>query len=81
LPEPARNAILGRENAGIWRMSDYANRLADAEALGFDLEPLRALVRADLEHRAFPARVLPAEAKAMLDEWRTLPSFDTFQRS
>jgi len=71
-------------SAMFWAQLDrmyYANRLADAEALGFDLEPLRVLVRADLEHRAFPAtRVLPAEAKAVLDEWRTLPSFDTFQR-
>ena len=58
----------------------YANTLADCEAIGFNLAPLRRLVRSDLEQRPLPEeRVLAAEAHAVLDEWKTLPTFDPFQ--
>lgn len=58
----------------------YANTLADCEAVGFNLAPLRRLVRSDLEQRSLEEeRVLPAEAHAVLQEWTTLPTFDPFQ--
>jgi hypothetical protein len=34
LPAPVRNAILGRENAGIWRMSVYSDLLRQNENRG-----------------------------------------------
>jgi len=36
LPEPVRNAILGRENAGIWRMSVYTRLRSAAVLAGAD---------------------------------------------
>ena len=58
----------------------YANTLKDCEELGFDLEPLRAMVRNDVESRSLPAsRVLAAEAREVLDEWAASPAFSTFQ--
>lgn len=69
--------------AMFWARLDrlyYANTLADCEAIGFELAPLRALVRADTAERALPAeRLLAAEARAVLDLWTTQPSFDAFQ--
>ena len=58
----------------------FANKLSDCEALGFDLAPLRQMVRSDLHDRVLPAeRILATEAHAVLDEWKTLPTFDPFQ--
>jgi guanine deaminase len=58
----------------------FANKLSDCEAIGFDLAPLRQMVRSDLHDRALPAeRILATEAHSVLDEWKTLPTFDPFQ--
>lgn len=58
----------------------YANTLADCEAIGFNLSPLRSLVRGDLEQRSLPEeRVLAAEAHEVLEEWTRLPTFKPFQ--
>ncbi len=57
----------------------YANRLADAEALGFDLAPLKALVRADPADRATPyVPLLREEALPVIEAWKTSPGFDSF---
>lgn len=59
----------------------YASTLSDAEELGFDLKPLRDLVRSDIHDRKLPAeRLLPEEARAVLDLWKQQPGFDTFRR-
>jgi tRNA(Arg) A34 adenosine deaminase TadA len=77
--EPCEMCVAAMFWAGIDRLY-YANTLADAEALGFDLQPLRDMVRADLHERALPAeRLLASEARAVLDLWKTQPGFDTFQ--
>jgi guanine deaminase len=58
----------------------YANTLKDCAEIGFMLEPLTRLVRADLADRALPAqRLLGSEARAVLDEWAASPGFDPFQ--
>lgn len=58
----------------------YANTLADCENIGFDLKPLTALVRTDLHSGALKAeRVLPDEARSVLDEWAAQPNFSPFQ--
>ncbi|TVQ55305.1 MAG: nucleoside deaminase [Rhodobacteraceae bacterium] len=69
--------------AMVWARVDrlyYANTLADCEAIGFDLAPLRAAVRADLPDRAMPAtRLLAEEARAVLDLWTRQPGFTVFK--
>lgn len=58
----------------------YANTLADCEAIGFKLEPLRDAVRRPVEGRALPAtRLLPAEAHEVLAEWAASPGYTPFQ--
>jgi hypothetical protein len=58
----------------------YANSLADCENIGFDLKPLTALVRTNLHSGPLKAeRVLPDEARSVLDEWTALPTFSGFQ--
>jgi len=58
----------------------YANTLADCENIGFDLKPLTALVRTNLHDGALKAeRILPDEARSVLDEWAALPNFSPFQ--
>jgi tRNA(Arg) A34 adenosine deaminase TadA len=77
--EPCEMCLAAMFWAKLDRMY-YANRLTDAEALGFDLTPLHALVRTDLEKRALTAgRLCAQEARAVLDEWAKSPAFDTFQ--
>jgi tRNA(Arg) A34 adenosine deaminase TadA len=69
--------------AMFWARIDrlyYANTLADCEAIGFDLAPLRVLVRADIGAWATPAeRLLADEARAVLHEWTRQPGFTVFQ--
>jgi tRNA(Arg) A34 adenosine deaminase TadA len=58
----------------------YANTLKDCEEIGFVLQPLKDLVRSDLHSRTLRAeRVLPDEARAVLDDWTKLPTFNAFQ--
>jgi tRNA(Arg) A34 adenosine deaminase TadA len=58
----------------------YANTLKDCEDIGFELAPLRDLVRSDLHARALPAeRLLGAEGREVLDLWTQQPSFNRFQ--
>lgn len=57
----------------------YANRLSDAEALGFDLAPLTALVRAAAPDRAVPyVPLLREEALPVLKDWAERPDRDRF---
>ncbi|MDJ1006335.1 MAG: nucleoside deaminase [Paracoccaceae bacterium] len=57
----------------------YACRLSDAEAIGFDLQPLTKLVRSDLADRDLPARQMMAdEGRAVLKLWTEQPDFGTF---
>jgi guanine deaminase len=77
--EPCELCVAAMFWAKIGKMY-YANTLRNCEEIGFDLKPLRNLVRSDLHERTLPAeRVLPEEAHAVLDEWTKLPSFDRFQ--
>lgn len=77
--EPCEMCVAAMFWAKISRMY-YANTLKDCAELGFKLEPLTALVRADLADRALPAqRLLAGEARAVLDEWASTPGFDPFQ--
>lgn len=77
--EPCEMCVAAMYWARIGRMY-YANTLADAEEIGFELQPLRALVRADLDQRSLPAaRLLPEEGRAVLDLWTQQPGFDLFQ--
>jgi tRNA(Arg) A34 adenosine deaminase TadA len=77
--EPCEMCVAAMVWAGIERLY-YANTLADCEALGFDLAPLRAAVRADLHDRATPAeRLLPDEARAVLDLWTKQSGFTVFK--
>lgn len=58
----------------------YANTLVDCQEIGLDVEPLRTLVRSDIQDRALSAeRLLGPEARAVLDEWAASPTFDPFQ--
>ena len=58
----------------------YANTLRDCQEIGLDCATLRTMVRSDIEERTIPAeRLLGAEARAVLDEWASSPSFDPFQ--
>lgn len=77
--EPCEMCVSAMFWAKISRMY-YANTLKDCEELGFNLEPLRTMVRSEVESRTLPAqRVLPGEARAVLDEWAASPAFSTFQ--
>lgn len=77
--EPCEMCVAAMFWAGIDKVY-YANSLTDAEEMGFDLAPLTEMVRADLHDRALPAeRLLPAEAREVLDLWRAQPGFGTFQ--
>jgi tRNA(Arg) A34 adenosine deaminase TadA len=77
--EPCEMCVSAMFWAKISRMY-YANTLKDCEELGFDLEPLRTMVRSEVESRSLPAsRLLPAEAREVLDEWAASPAFSTFQ--
>jgi hypothetical protein len=58
----------------------YANTLKDCTEIGFDLEPLKQMVRSEVEQRTLPAeRLLASEAREVLDEWAASPSFNAFQ--
>jgi len=77
--EPCELCVAAMFWAKISRLY-YANSLADYENIGFDLKPLTALVRTNLHSGALKAeRVLPDEARSVLDEWRALPTFSGFQ--
>lgn len=77
--EPCELCVSAMFWARISRMY-YANRLSDAEDLGFDLKPLRDLVRRDIGERALPSiPLLREEALPVLQEWAKTPGFDTFQ--
>ena len=57
----------------------YANLLSDAEAVGFDLAPLRDLVRNDPPDRAVPyVPLLREEALPVLEAWTKTPGFFRF---
>lgn len=73
--EPCEMCVAAMFWAGIDKLY-YANTLADAADMGFDLTPLKEMVRADLHDRALPAeRLLPAEAREVLDMWKEQPGF------
>src|ERR1700733_9845751 len=77
--EPCELCVAAMFWAKISRLY-YAYSLADCENIGFDLKPLTALVRTNLHSGALKAeRVLPDEARSILDEWRALPTFSGFQ--
>lgn len=58
----------------------YASRLSDAEAIGFDLSPLTALVRAEPAGRAVPYEpLMREEAVEVLKAWAASPHFNAFQ--
>ena len=77
--EPCELCVAAMFWAKISRLY-YANSLADYENIGFDLKPLTALVRTDLHSGPLKAeRILPDEARSVLDEWTTLPNFARFQ--
>lgn len=77
--EPCEMCVAAMYWARIDKMY-YANTLKDCEDIGFELAPLRALVRSDLHDRALPAeRLLGAEGREVLDLWTRQPSFNRFQ--
>jgi tRNA(Arg) A34 adenosine deaminase TadA len=77
--EPCELCVAAMFWAKIDRMY-YAATLADCEQIGFDLSKLRDLVRNDLPRRPMRAeQILHPEARAVIDEWTTQPSFSTFQ--
>lgn len=58
----------------------YANSLDDANQIGFDLKPLRTIIRSDVDARMTPyEQILRDEARPVLDEWARQPGFSTFQ--
>ena len=58
----------------------YANTLKDCDDIGFDLTPLRELVRSDVHDRSLPAeRLLAEEGRAVLDLWTQQTWFKVFQ--
>lgn len=76
--EPCEMCVAAMFWARIDRMF-YAATLKDCEAIGFDLAPLTALVRADLPDRALPAtQIMAAESRAVLDLWSRQPGFSAF---
>jgi tRNA(Arg) A34 adenosine deaminase TadA len=76
--EPCEMCVAAMFWANIKTMY-YANTLQDCEALGFELEPLRTLVRSDLHRRAIVCeRVMPEEARAVFDEWAKQPTFESW---
>lgn len=77
--EPCEMCVAAMYWARIDKMY-YANTLKDCEEIGFDLGPLRNLIRSDLHDRALPAeRLMGAEGRAVLDLWTRQPGFDLFQ--
>ncbi|MBJ3776424.1 nucleoside deaminase [Acuticoccus mangrovi] len=57
----------------------YANTLADAEALGFDIATLEALVKSRPADRATPYEPLMREsAHGVLEDWSRAPTFRSF---
>jgi guanine deaminase len=73
--EPCELCVAAMWWARVSRMY-YANTLEDADAIGFDLRPLRETVRTDLTRRPITAqRVLPDEARAVIEEWTALPTY------
>jgi guanine deaminase len=77
--EPCEMCVAAMFWAKISRMY-YANTLADCEEIGFDLKPLRKMVRSDLHDRALPAeRLLADEALAVIKEWAETPDFEPFR--
>ncbi len=77
--EPCEMCVAAMYWARIDRMY-YANTLKDCEDIGFELAPLRDLVRSDLHARALPAeRLMGPEGRAVLDLWARQPGFDLFQ--
>jgi tRNA(Arg) A34 adenosine deaminase TadA len=77
--EPCEMCVAAMFWAGIDKLY-YANTLADAADMGFDLKPLTEMVRADLHDRALPAeRLLPVEAREVLDLWKDQPGFGALQ--
>jgi len=77
--EPCEMCVAAMFWAGIGKLY-YANTLADAADMGFDLAPLTEMVRADLHDRALPAeRLLPTEAREVLDLWTQQPGFGALQ--
>ena len=76
--EPCEMCVAAMFWARIDRLY-YANALSDAADIGLDLAPLTEMVRADLHDRALPAeRLLPADAREVLDLWKEQPGFNTF---
>jgi tRNA(Arg) A34 adenosine deaminase TadA len=73
--EPCEMCVAAIVWARIDRMF-YANTLDDCRAIGFDLSHLRATVRADLAERDMPSeRLLPEEAREVLEAWRTTATY------
>lgn len=77
--EPCEMCVAAMFWARIARVF-YANRLEDAEAIGFDLKPLTALVCSRPDGRAIPhIPLMREEAHAVLTDWASSPGFNTFQ--
>lgn len=77
--EPCEMCVASMFWAKISRLY-YANTLKDCADIGFKLEPLTNMVRSDLHERSLPAeRLLPTEAREVLDEWADSPGFSPFQ--
>jgi guanine deaminase len=77
--EPCEMCVAAMYWARISRMY-YANTLDDCTQIGFNLAPLRSLVRSDLHDRALPAeRLLGTEGRAVLDLWTRQSGFNLFQ--
>lgn len=77
--EPCEMCVAAMYWARIDKMY-YANTLKDCEEIGFELAPLRSLVRSDLHDRALPAeRVMGSEGREVLDLWTRQPGFNLFQ--
>ncbi|MBB96606.1 MAG: tRNA-specific adenosine deaminase [Rhodobacteraceae bacterium] len=76
--EPCEMCVAAMFWANIERLY-YAATLSDCEAIGFNLAPLTAMVRSDLNDRALPASQLMAdESRAVLQLWRRQPGFNAF---
>lgn len=76
--EPCEMCVAAMFWANIKTMV-YANTLQDCEEIGFELTPLRTLVRSDLKKRSIVCeQVMHAEARKVFDEWVALPSFESW---
>jgi len=77
--EPCEMCVAAMFWANIDRLY-YANTLQDCDDIGFDLSPLRQLVRSDVHDRTLPAeRLLQEEGVAVLELWTKQPGFKVFQ--